>query len=1120
MKILHVAHDPRMARVPPDAIHAIAQNVTLTCVASPASALEWLRRNTDTAAVIVEVEAQSGAPFVQELRAACLDTPVLVVSGSGRLDNAVAALNSGADGYLPAGSSIERELPELVVTAIDRANGRTRERREMAGELEALRRQLVRDGRTCVALQQQSLQLEDAFVRLEKRRADEAAAFAELLDSRRRMFDERCAGVVESRDALAAQLASTSVALEREREARATDGEAARTAYSESARRHAEEIAAADARFADVVESRDALAAQLASTSVALERERAARATDGEAARTAYSESARRHAEEIAAADARFADLDARHIAALAEHLAVRTAHTAHEAAYTALEQQLAEAQSNHKNLLARTVAERAAAEEERVAAATRFAALELRHRDALAEHADARRAGAAAHAMLERRLADAQADHQRVLERTAVAAAAAEGAIIAAEARFAALESQHNAALAEHTAVSEAHAIACESLERRLAEAESNRRNIAERAAADRAVAENEIAGAVARFADLASRHTAALEDHAAVREEHARAYAALEHRLADAQSTHQNLIERAAADGAAAEAELANAVAARQQAEHRADRLIAEALTREAALLGEIENESAARAVAESNASATRMAAARGRDRSLLVVSRYRQRVQAARLQDESNLRGATAETARLQRSLDELQSVFQQLDELAGDHAAARFHLEALVAQRDKQLAEETERHLVVEEDARRAMSRLQKDGETLRREIDGARAYAEAIRDIADRVPDLEAQLERTSREKRSQFERAPYGLCRCSSAGTVIEANHSFVALLGYRRAEDLRDLSWLTAADERAGDLGWLLERARTTRKAETVETQWTTREGRRLLLRLQALVTAEDAIDIVAEDITALREVEGRLRQAQKMEAVGRLASEVAVTCEALLGDVVRSVQEWTGRTEFADIHVPAERLVEDVRRARGFLRRLDSHVDEQKRALEPVSAQRVLRDLAPVLRRLVGERIALVLPKSGGVFPVDVDAERLERVLINVVGYARERMPQGGQVKIDLATTAIGRRFVAGHSNVRAGDHVLITVTELPGSAAMHGDVQRKERPADAAGMELGVLVDLISSSGGHLWLEAQPAGNMVVKIHLPKLAIKEERGGRLSQWLRAASVANIVT
>ena len=134
------------------------------------------------------------------------------------------------------------------------------------------------------------------------------------------------------------------------------------------------------------------------------------------------------------------------------------------------------------------------------------------------------------------------------------------------------------------------------------------------------------------------------------------------------------------------------------------------------------------------------------------------------------------------------------------------------------------------------------------------------------------------------------------------------------------------------------------------------------------------------------------------------------------------------------------------AERLLTDVTRAASFLRQLGTYGNEQVRALEPVSAQRVLRDLAPVLKRLVGDQIELVLPKSAGSFNVDVDAERLERVFINVAGYARERMPSGGQVRIDLATTAVGRRFVARYSNVRPGDHVLVTVTELPavGSSA----------------------------------------------------------------------------
>jgi signal transduction histidine kinase len=166
-------------------------------------------------------------------------------------------------------------------------------------------------------------------------------------------------------------------------------------------------------------------------------------------------------------------------------------------------------------------------------------------------------------------------------------------------------------------------------------------------------------------------------------------------------------------------------------------------------------------------------------------------------------------------------------------------------------------------------------------------------------------------------------------------------------------------------------------------------------------------------------------------------------------------------------------------------------------------------------------VLKRLVGDQIELVLPKSAGPFPVDVDAERLERVLINVASYARERMPSGGQVSIDLATIAVGRRFVARYANVRPGDHVLITVTELPAAGELRGDGEPSSGSADKPGVDLGVLVGLIASCGGHLWLDAQPAGNMVVKIHLPKPPADkptDNRGGRLSRWFRSTSTVKV--
>jgi signal transduction histidine kinase len=335
-------------------------------------------------------------------------------------------------------------------------------------------------------------------------------------------------------------------------------------------------------------------------------------------------------------------------------------------------------------------------------------------------------------------------------------------------------------------------------------------------------------------------------------------------------------------------------------------------------------------------------------------------------------------------------------------------------------------------------------------------------------------------------------------------------------------------MDFAAAVFDRAGDVGWLLERTRTMRKAEPVETCWKTADGRQLIVRLQALATTTGSVEIVVEDITGFRALEDRLRQAQRMEAVGRLASEVAVTCDALLRDVARDAQEWLATIASHDaLGRRGEMLLADLARAAGFLRQLGAYGDRQVRALEPVSVQRVLRDLAPVLKGVAGDPIELVLPKASGSFDVDVEAERLERVFVNVASYARERMPHGGQVKVDLATTVVGRRFVARYPNIRPGPHVLITVTELPGAGEPHGGTERRARSSYKPGVDLGALGDLIGTCGGHLWMEAQPAGNMMVKIHLPKPTTpgatdprgpgaRADRRGRLARWLRTTSAA----
>ena len=216
-----------------------------TWVQTPAAALQWLQGNRDTAAVIVEVQAQSCASFVEELRGLGLTTPVVVVAGSARLEPALAALNSGADGYVVAGPSLEADLPRTVAAAIERerAAGNLCSSCRASGWPKSLALaaaaarladvqarhsvSLARETRICLALQQRLFELESALRKADERRASEAVSFADQLAKRHAEFTASLAQAAQSRDALAAELSVATAALDEARQARRADAAAA-----------------------------------------------------------------------------------------------------------------------------------------------------------------------------------------------------------------------------------------------------------------------------------------------------------------------------------------------------------------------------------------------------------------------------------------------------------------------------------------------------------------------------------------------------------------------------------------------------------------------------------------------------------------------------------------------------------------------------------------------------------------------------------------------------------------------------------------------------------------------------------------------------------------------------
>ena len=485
------------------------------------------------------------------------------------------------------------------------------------------------------------------------------------------------------------------------------------------------------------------------------------------------------------------------------------------------------------------------------------------------------------------------------------------------------------------------------------------------------------------------------------------------------------------------------------------------------------------------------------------------------------ESELHRLSAEYDQARQSLDHLRDAFNTLERVSSEHALERARLESVVADRDAQMSAQEATHLAAEQAGKEALrqveemlrqtvetknsdiGRLERELELFRHDLELARIDGEALRKDADQLPILQRQLDASQQETWRQFEHAPHAMCRVTTDGALVATNQALAKVLGYRSTDDLGKPDLAAAVFEAPADLRWLLDRAASGGAMATVETVWKKKDRTRLNVRLQVVRTKEEWIEVAAEDITPLRSTEENLRQARRMEAVGRLASEVAVTCDTLLRGVSQGGQHWLAAIgSDLGLRRQGERLFGDVAHATSLLQRLAAYSNEQIDALEPVNLQRVLRNLEPVLKRVVGDNIEVMLPKNIRPFSVDVERSRVERVLVNVASYARERMPHGGRLKIDLASTVVDRTFLDKYPNVRPGPHVIATVTEersttpaglpvpWPAPSIDDSTTSAGEKP----GVDLSALLRLLGDCGGHLWVTAEPPGNMTLKIHLP--------------------------
>lgn len=460
------------------------------------------------------------------------------------------------------------------------------------------------------------------------------------------------------------------------------------------------------------------------------------------------------------------------------------------------------------------------------------------------------------------------------------------------------------------------------------------------------------------------------------------------------------------------------------------------------------------------------------------------------------------AALQLAEDQRGL--LEAQIASLETASRD--AARQHSDAMAAvvaaadQRQQQL--ETQRaELTAQLDALgRQLTAAARDLATTRDErnaleIEAGRAN-QLLRDLA------ELRVE-TARER----DRHPLPLLRCDRDGTVTQVNRAFAEMVGHASADDGQRLTLATDLFKASNDLRWLVERSRTAGVVTQTESTLQTRDGRCVVVRLLSSATPSGA-QVVVQDLTPQRAAQRTLDQARRLEAVGRLGTEVAVTSSQLLRDVCRDIERWLGAFDGTRaMRRRVELLLDDVARAAGHLDRLTAFGEEQANVIPSVDLHRVLHDMEPVLREIAGDEIEILLPhraEGSLAFEVDVEADRVERLLVNVASYCRDRLPTGGSLRFELASTVVDRAFIEKYPAVRPGPHVVFTVAGVNGPIRLMGPATRREElavahddpsvPSGAVGVDLGGLQALVRGCHGHLWIDAAASGDLTIRIHLP--------------------------
>jgi PAS domain S-box-containing protein len=366
------------------------------------------------------------------------------------------------------------------------------------------------------------------------------------------------------------------------------------------------------------------------------------------------------------------------------------------------------------------------------------------------------------------------------------------------------------------------------------------------------------------------------------------------------------------------------------------------------------------------------------------------------------------------------------------------------------------------------------------------------------------------LRRSESNFRSLVMNAPYGICRCDAMGVLQDANPALVAMFGYDSAAELtgRHLGSLYADAQQ-----WFqtADYFHARKEFNNLTTDCVRKDGAAIGARISGRSIpngkAGGTFEIFMEDVTETRTLELQLRQAQKMEAIGRLAGGIAHDFNNLLM-VISGYSEFLLERLGPDprLRGPAQEISNATQRATSLTRQLLAFSRKQMLAPKVLDLNEVVAENLKMLTRMIGEDIDLVMVPGPTLGAVRADPGQIDQVIMNLAVNARDAMPQGGKLIIETANVTLDENFTRTHSPLTAGDYVMLAISDT--GVGMDNETQSRifepfftTKGAKGTGLGLSTVYGIVKQSGGFIFVDSQPQRGTAFRAYFPRVDGRED-------------------